>query len=89
MICEIRFIYLFLLDIIVFVLKSIWNLLCFSCFSRECLKRGLGIVVVGFFVIFIIEFRVRFCFLVVYIKEMLDKVRKFNFIFFFDVFIKF
>lgn len=81
-----------LLEIIVLVLKSIWNLLCFSCFSRECLKRGLGIVVVGFFVIFIIEFRVRFCFLVVYIKEMLDKVRKFSYLkfnFFFDVFIKY
>lgn len=83
---------MFLLEIIVLVLKSIWNLLCFSCFSRECLKRGLGIVVVGFFVIFIIEFRVRFCFLVVYIKEMLDKVRKFSYLkfnFFFDVFIKY
>lgn len=81
--------YLFLLDIIALVLKSTWNLLCFSCLSRECLKRGLGIVVVGFPATPIIESRARFCLSAAHTKEMLDKVRKFNFIFSSDAFIKF
>lgn len=80
---------MFLLDIIALVLKSTWNLLCFSCLSRECLKRGLGIVVVGFPATPIIESRARFCLSAAHTKEMLDKVRKFNFIFSSDAFIKF
>lgn len=49
----------------------IWN---FRKFFRESLNRGMGVVVVGFFVIFMIKCRVRFCLLVSYTKEMLDEV---------------
>lgn len=45
-------------------------------FGWEMLKWNIGVVVVGFFVILIIEFRVRFCLLVVYIKEIFDIVLK-------------
>lgn len=44
-----------------------------SCLSRECLKRGLGIVVVGFPATPIIESRARFCLSAAHTKEMLDK----------------
>ncbi|KAL8590336.1 hypothetical protein ACOMHN_006452 [Nucella lapillus] len=42
-------------------------------FSRECLKRGLGTVVVGFPATSIIEARARFCLSAAHSKEMLDK----------------
>lgn len=92
MIYAIRLTYLFLSEIIALVLKSTWNLLCFSCLSRECLKRGLGIVVVGFPATPIIESRARFCLSAAHTKEMLDKVRKFShlkFNFSSDAFIKY
>ncbi|XP_048733485.2 serine palmitoyltransferase 2-like isoform X2 [Ostrea edulis] len=44
-----------------------------SCLSRECLKRGLGIVVVGFPATSIIESRARFCLSAAHTQEMLDK----------------
>ncbi|XP_062617555.1 serine palmitoyltransferase 2-like [Saccostrea cucullata] len=44
-----------------------------SCLSRECLQRGLGIVVVGFPATPIIESRARFCLSAAHTKEMLDK----------------
>ena len=47
---------------------------CFSAMGRETLKRGLGIVVVGFPATPIIESRARFCLSAAHSKEMLDKV---------------
>lgn len=44
-----------------------------ALFSRECLKRGLGTVVVGFPATPIIEARARFCLSAAHDKEMLDK----------------
>ncbi|XP_076442186.1 serine palmitoyltransferase 2-like isoform X2 [Babylonia areolata] len=44
-----------------------------ALFSRECLKRGLGTVVVGFPATPIIEARARFCLSAAHTKEMLDK----------------
>ncbi|WAR19214.1 SPTC2-like protein, partial [Mya arenaria] len=44
-----------------------------ACFSRECLKRGLGIVVVGFPATPIIESRARFCLSAAHTQEMVDK----------------
>lgn len=48
---------------------------CYRVFFCEMLKRNVVVVIVGFLVILLIEVRVRICFLVLYIKEMLDKVR--------------
>jgi len=48
-------------------------MLC-SAFSRECLKRGLATVVVGFPATPIIESRARFCLSAAHTKEMLDHV---------------
>ena len=45
-----------------------------SAFSRECLKRGLSTVVVGFPATSIINSRARFCLSAAHTKEMLDKV---------------
>ncbi|XP_052272939.1 serine palmitoyltransferase 2-like isoform X1 [Dreissena polymorpha] len=44
-----------------------------ACFSRECLKRGLGTVVVGFPATPIIESRARFCLSAAHTREMVDK----------------
>jgi serine palmitoyltransferase len=44
-----------------------------SCMSRECLMRGLGIVVVGFPATPLILSRARFCISASHTKEMLDK----------------
>ncbi|XP_076464121.1 serine palmitoyltransferase 2-like [Babylonia areolata] len=44
-----------------------------ALFSRECLKRGLGTVVVGFPATPIIEARARFCLSAAHDKAMLDK----------------
>ncbi|CAH1792141.1 unnamed protein product, partial [Owenia fusiformis] len=44
-----------------------------ACFGRECLKRGLGTVVVGFPATPIIESRARFCLSAAHSKDMLDK----------------
>ncbi|XP_052106800.1 serine palmitoyltransferase 2-like [Mytilus californianus] len=44
-----------------------------AALGRECLKRGLGIVVVGFPATPIIESRARFCLSAAHNKEMLDK----------------
>ena len=43
-------------------------------FSRECLERGLAIVVVGFPAVSIIAARARFCLSAAHTKEMLDEV---------------
>jgi serine palmitoyltransferase len=43
-----------------------------SAFSRECLKRGLATVVVGFPATPIIESRARFCLSGAHTKEMID-----------------
>jgi len=48
-------------------------LLC-SAFSRECIKRGLATVVVGFPATPIIESRARFCLSAAHTKQMLDHV---------------
>ena len=45
-----------------------------GAFSRECLKRSIAVVVVGFPATPIIESRVRFCLSSGHTKEMLDKV---------------
>ncbi|XP_070578589.1 serine palmitoyltransferase 2-like [Ptychodera flava] len=44
-----------------------------ACFSRECLKRNLGVVVVGFPATPILEGRARFCMSAAHTKETLDK----------------
>lgn len=44
-----------------------------AALGRECLKRGLGIVVVGFPATPIIESRARFCLSAAHTKEMLDQ----------------
>ncbi|XP_070578628.1 serine palmitoyltransferase 2-like [Ptychodera flava] len=44
-----------------------------ACFGRECLKRNLGVVVVGFPATPIIESRARFCMSAAHTKETLDK----------------
>lgn len=44
-----------------------------TAFSRECLKRGLGTVVVGFPATSIIESRARFCLSAAHSREMLEK----------------
>ncbi|XP_077994691.1 serine palmitoyltransferase 2-like [Glandiceps talaboti] len=44
-----------------------------ACFGRECLKRNLGVVVVGFPATPIIESRARFCLSAAHNKETLDK----------------
>ncbi len=45
-----------------------------GAFSRECLKRNVAVVVVGFPATPIIESRVRFCMSSGHTKQMLDKV---------------
>jgi len=45
-----------------------------SAFSRECIKRGLATVVVGFPATPIIESRARFCLSAAHTKQMLDHV---------------
>lgn len=47
-----------------------------AAFSRECLKRGLAVVVVGFPATPIIESRARICLSAAHTKEMLDKAIK-------------
>jgi serine palmitoyltransferase len=44
-----------------------------AAFSRECLKRGLATVVVGFPATPIIESRARFCLSAAHTKEMIDR----------------
>ncbi|XP_002734812.1 serine palmitoyltransferase 2-like [Saccoglossus kowalevskii] len=44
-----------------------------GAFGRECLKRNLGVVVVGFPATTIIESRARFCLSAAHTKEMLDQ----------------
>jgi len=48
--------------------------LCYRAFSRECLARGLAIVVVGFPATSILLARARFCLSAAHTKEMLDEV---------------
>lgn len=48
--------------------------MCYRAFSRECLARGLAVVVVGFPATSIIEARARFCLSAAHTKEMLDEV---------------
>jgi hypothetical protein len=62
---------------VVFCLYRFVKFLNFACsaFSRECLKRGLATVVVGFPATPIIESRARFCLSGGHTKEMIDKVR--------------
>jgi len=43
-----------------------------SGFSRECLKRGLAVVVVGFPAVPLLESRARFCISAGHTREMLD-----------------
>lgn len=49
----------------------IWN---FRKFSRESLKRGMGVVVVGFPATPMTKCRARFCLSASHTKEMLDEV---------------
>ena len=51
-----------------------------SAFSRECLKRGLATVVVGFPATPIIESRARFCLSAAHTKQMLDHVSRHHFL---------
>ena len=46
----------------------------YRAFSRECLARGLAVVVVGFPATPIVAARARFCLSAAHTKEMLDKV---------------
>ena len=50
----------------------IW--LCSSAFSREMLKRGVAVVIVGFPATSLIESRARICLSASHTREMLDKV---------------
>ena len=50
----------------------IW--LCSSAFSREMLKRGVAVVIVGFPATSLIEARARICLSASHTREMLDKV---------------
>lgn len=43
-----------------------------AAFSRECLKRGLAVVVVGFPAVPLLESRARFCISAGHTREMLD-----------------
>ena len=52
----------------------------FRAFSRECLKRGLGTVVVGFPATPITKCRARFCLSAAHSKEMIDKVCAISFV---------
>ena len=45
-----------------------------STFSRECLRRKLGVVVVGYPATPIVEGRARICISAAHTREMLDKV---------------
>jgi len=54
--------------------SSFGTCLCYRAFSRECLARGLAIVVVGFPVVPIAAARARFCISAAHTKEMLDEV---------------
>lgn len=52
---------------------------CFArSFSRDCLERGIGVVVVGFPATPIIESRARFCLSAAHTREMLDRVRSWS-----------
>ena len=44
-----------------------------AAFSRECLKRGLAVVVVGFPAVPLLESRARFCISAGHTREMLDR----------------
>jgi len=54
---------------------QLWVYAYFRAFSRECLKRGIAVVVVGFPATPIIESRARFCLSAAHSKHMLDHVR--------------
>ena len=47
-----------------------------AAFSRECLKRGLAVVVVGFPAVPLLESRARFCISAGHSREMLDQALK-------------
>lgn len=47
-----------------------------AAFSRECLKRGLAVVVVGFPAVPLLESRARFCISAGHTREMLDAALK-------------
>jgi len=48
--------------------------MCCRAFSRECLARGLAVVVVGFPAVAMAASRARFCLSAAHTKEMLDEV---------------
>ena len=47
-----------------------------AAFSRECLKRGVAVVVVGFPAVPLLESRARFCISAGHSREMLDQALK-------------
>ena len=47
-----------------------------AAFSRECLKRGVAVVVVGFPAVPLLESRARFCISAAHSREMLDLALK-------------
>lgn len=55
-----------------------WLYLYFRAFSRLCLERGLGTVVVGFPATPMTKCRARFCLSAAHTKEMIDKVQSCN-----------
>ena len=66
------------LEKVLYVIKTVWvkTLFVYRAFSRECLARGLGVVVVGFPATPITKTRVRFCLSAAHTKDDIDEVRK-------------
>ena len=56
-----------------YLIHTCSHVLC-RAFSRDLLKRGIGVVVVGFPATPIIESRARFCISAAHTREMLDRV---------------
>ena len=67
------YIYLYIY-IYIYIYIYLYRIHFFSAFSREMLKRGIAVVVVGFPATPIIESRSRFCLSAAHTRVMLDKV---------------
>ena len=55
--------------------NAIFDLICFSYFSRELRKKKIAVVIVGYPATTIVEARCRVCLSAAHTKEMLDYVR--------------
>lgn len=67
----------FLCSNILSLFIGVLDIIHYRAFSRECVKRGLGTVVVGFPATPIIESRARFCLSAAHTREMVDEVYMF------------